>query len=94
LYNFIEKKIKTKGEKTMKKEDKKNIVKLLSEDVNVNDNLSKIEKEIFKINLEIEVHKVAIEKMQNKIEIEKLKKENLEDLKLMLQSKLKSKKNK
>lgn len=78
----------------MKKEDKKNIVKLLNEDVNVNDNLSKIEKEIFKINLEIEVHKVAIEKMQNKIEIEKLKKENLEDLKLMLQSKLKSKKNK
>lgn len=76
----------------MKKEDKKNIVKLLSEDVNVNDNLSKIEKEIFKINLEIETYKNSIEKMQSKIEIEKLKKENLEDLKLMLQSKIKSKK--
>jgi len=76
----------------MKKEDKKNIVKLLSEDVNVNDNLSKIEKEIFRINLEIETYKNSIEKMQSKIEIEKLKKENLEDLKLMLQSKIKSKK--
>lgn len=76
----------------MKKEDKKNIVKLLSEDVNVNDNLSKIEKEIFKINLEIETYKNNIEKMQSKIEIEKLKKENLEDLKLMFQSKIKSKK--
>jgi hypothetical protein len=92
LYNYIGKKLKTKGEKTMKKEDKKNIVKLLSEDVNVNDNLSKIEKEIFRINLEIETYKNSIEKMQSKIEIEKLKKENLEDLKLMLQSKIKSKK--
>lgn len=76
----------------MNKTDKKNIVKLLSEDINSNDNSTKIEKEIFKLNTEIEVHKLAIEKMQNKIEIEKLKRENLEDLKFLLQSKLKSKK--
>lgn len=76
----------------MNKTDKKNIVKLLSESINSNDNSSKIEKEIFRLNEEIEVHKIAIEKMQNKIEIEKLKKENLEDLKFLLQSKLKSKK--
>lgn len=72
----------------MSKIDKKNIAKLLNSDINTNNNLSLIEKEIFNLNSLIQNHKNNIEKLQNKLEIEKLKKENYENLKLMLQSKL------
>lgn len=74
----------------MSKIDKKNIAKLLNSDINTNNNLSLIEKEIFNLNSLIQSHKNNIEKLQNKLEIEKLKKENYENLKLMLQSKINS----